>query len=93
MQQAVLKLPDTLLNLPYGALRNGWLVAPIIELGDWGTNYFGRAYASRIGFTWNKPYEAPYLMGYNDGDEKPLTGGKRYTITWNQTPQVDKPGF
>jgi hypothetical protein len=93
MKQAVQKLPNVLLSLPYGALIKGWLVAPLQDLGDWGTNYYGRAYASRIGFTWNKPYEASYLMGYNDVDENPLTGAKKYTITWKQTPQVDPPGF
>ena len=93
MKQAVQKLPNVLLSLPYGALIKGWLVAPIEDLGEWGTNYYGRAYASGIGFTWNKPYEASYLMGYNDVDENPLTGAKKYTITWKQTPQVDPAGF
>ena len=68
-------------------------MAPVQDLGNWGNNYFGRAYASRIGFTWNQPYEAYYLMGYNDVDEAPLTRAKKYTITWKQAPGVDKPGF
>src|SRR5262249_54075514 len=93
MKEAVQKLPNVLLNLPYDASINGWLVAPIEDLGNWGNNYFGRAYASRIGFTWNFPYEASYLMGYNDVSGSPLTGTNRYTITWKQTPGVNKPGF
>ena len=59
MKQAVQKLPNVLLSLPYGALIKGWLVAPIEDLGEWGTNYYGRAYASALDSPGTSPTRPP----------------------------------
>jgi hypothetical protein len=94
MERAAQAIPKQLNDLPFGRLTNGWFIPPP-TIGDSGTNYEIRAIIARIGLTANTPKEAVYFAGKEmlDSDGNPLTGAKKYTITFKETPPFIKPGF
>ena len=48
---------------------------------------------ARVGLTANTPYEAIYWMYPVDSEGKPLTGAKKYTMTFKEALPVYAPGF
>ncbi len=92
MRQSAEKIAPTMVKMPFATLLNGWfLYSP--NAGDWGTNYKYRAICARVGLTANTASEAIYFTGTADGEGQPLTGAKRYTMTWQKAPPVVNPGF
>jgi hypothetical protein len=79
-------------SLPFGRLTNGWFIPPP-TIGDPKTDYKIRAIVARVGLTANTPKEAVYLDGMLDSDREPLTGAKRYTMTFQKSPPYIKPAF
>jgi len=64
-----------------GRLVKGWAIPPS-NVGMSGTDYFVRAVVAVFGLTANTPIEAIYYSGLVDGNGQPLTGARRYTITF-----------
>jgi hypothetical protein len=64
-----------------GYTSNGWLILPA-NTGLPGADYGLRAAIAVFGLTANTPAEAIYYPGSQDGTGQPLTGAKRYTITF-----------
>ena len=58
-----------------------------------GADYRTRAVVSRIGLTSNTNEETIYSITTVDGDGQPLTGTKRYTLTFKETLPFIAPGF
>ena len=71
---------------------NGWFM-PAPTIGNSQTDYRTRAIIARIGLTANTPKEAVYYQGTLDRNGQQLTGAKKYTITFKQTPPFIEPGF
>ena len=94
MARAAQAVPDMLNDLPFGRLSNGWFIPPP-TIGDSGTDYMIRAVIARIGLTANAPKEAVYFAGKGilDSEGNQLTGAKKYTMTFKQTPPYIEPGF
>jgi DNA sulfur modification protein DndE len=78
--------------LPNGSFRNGW-VAPAPTIGNFGVDYYNRAVTARNGLTANIPREAIYIGGVAGSDGEPLSGAKRYTVTFKAPPPYIEPGF
>ncbi len=71
-------------TLPLGGrVADGWVLPPP-QVGMPGADYLGRALVAVFGLTANTPVEAIYYSGQLDGDNKPLTGAKRYTMTFKE---------
>ena len=62
-------------------------------MGVYGTNYIIRAYVARNGLTANTPQEAVYIQAVLDGQNLPLTGAKKYTLTFKEQPPFNEPSF
>lgn len=92
MARAANDIQPMMNTLPVGRLTNGWFIPPP-TIGDPGTDYKIRAIVARVGLTANTPREAVYLDGVLGSDGKPLTGAKRYTMTFTKTPPYNKPAF
>jgi DNA sulfur modification protein DndE len=94
MARAAENIPTMLADLPFGRLSNGWMIPPP-TIGDPKTDYKIRAIIARIGLTANAPKEAIYFAGTAlvDTEGNPLTGAKKYTMTFQKTPPYIKPGF
>jgi hypothetical protein len=78
-----------------GDSANGWIV-PTPNVGMAGADFPARAIVAVFGLTSNTPEEAIYYTAVADGSGQPLTGAKRYAITFKeQTPSIAsvKPGF
>jgi hypothetical protein len=78
-----------------GNAKSGWVIPPA-NTGLAGADYPGRATIAVFGLTANTTAEAIYYAGSQDDTGQPLTGAKRYTITF--TPPMDyitpiPPGF
>jgi len=71
---------------------NGWLLPPATT-GNSGADYLTRAFVAVVGLTGNIPGEAVYYQGLLDGNLQPLTGEKRYTITFKEPMKFIPPGF
>jgi hypothetical protein len=71
---------------------NGWVIPPTTT-GDYGADYLCRAIVAVIGLTSNTPAEAIYNQGLFDANYQPLTGGKRYTMTFKEPMKFIPPGF
>jgi hypothetical protein len=66
---------------PLGGLQaNGWIIPPA-NFGNAGADYLTRLDVAVIGLTGNTVEEAIYYGGFLDGNNEPLTGAKRYTLT------------
>ena len=92
MQRAANDIGPMLSNLPFGQVVNGWFM-PAPTIGNSQTDYRTRAIIARIGLTANTPKEAVYYQGTLDSNGEQLTGAKKYTITFKETPPFIAPGF
>lgn len=83
-------------NMPLiGRLANGWLLLPA-NVGRAGADYLSRAGVAIFGLTANVPEQAIYYSGTLDAGGAPLTGEKRYAITFTEPMSYLKsvaPGF
>ena len=78
-----------------GRLKNGWIIPPA-NTGNAGADYMSRAVVAVFGLTANTPIQAVYYPGPLDGNDEPLTGEKRYEITFKGAmdyAQPVPPGF
>jgi hypothetical protein len=78
-----------------GDTAKGWSIPPV-NLGMPGADYPARAIVAVFGLTSNTPEEAIYYTSVSDDTGKPLTGAKRYTLTFKEpTPCIKAipPGF
>jgi hypothetical protein len=73
-----------------GMLRNGWVISPA-NTGFAGTDYLSRLDVAVFGLTANTVEQAIYYSGILDGDNQPMTGQKRYTITFKEPMLYAKP--
>jgi hypothetical protein len=92
MRQAAAQI-GTMLNasLPIvGNVKNGWVIPPA-SIGLPGSDNVVRSIVAVIGLTSNTPNEAIYYTGVEDSDGQPLTGAKRYTMTFRQPMQYLTP--
>lgn len=92
MRQAAQEIGHLLAHLPFGTLYEGAFIPPA-TIGNPGTDYETRAIVARVGLTANTPYEAIYWMYSLDKTGSPLTGSKKYTLTFKQEPLFYQPGF
>jgi hypothetical protein len=83
-------------SLPVGGgLAKGWIIPPP-NVGMPGADYVARAIVAVFGLTSNTPAEAIYYSAFLDGKSQPLTGARRYTITFKEPMTYLKfipPGF
>jgi hypothetical protein len=78
-----------------GHSANGWIIPPA-NLGMPGADFPARAIIAVFGLTSNTLKEAIYYTAVTDGAGRPLTGAKRYTITFKERmPCIEAipPGF
>jgi hypothetical protein len=71
---------------------NGWVIPPP-NTGDAGADYVCRGVVAVIGLTGNVVAEAIYFQGLFDAKAQPLTGEKRYTLTFKEPMKFIPPGF
>jgi len=62
-----------------GTLKNGWVIPPA-KTGFAGADYLSRLDVAVFGLTANTTTQAIYYSGVLDGNNQPLTGGKKYTL-------------
>ncbi|WP_329561354.1 DUF1254 domain-containing protein [Streptomyces uncialis] len=58
------------------------------KASDRTASYLRRAVAARAGLWGNHGYEAVYAYTFRDADGEPLTGDRRYTLTFDSPPPV-----
>jgi DNA sulfur modification protein DndE len=78
-----------------GITANGWNIPPA-NVGMPGADYPARALVAVFGLTSNTTKEAIYYTSVTDGAGQPLTGAKRYALTFKEPMQCIKaiaPGF
>jgi hypothetical protein len=78
-----------------GKQANGWIIPPA-SMGNAGTDYLTRLDVAVFGLTGNIVPQAIYYAGIFGSDNKPLTGAKRYTMTFTEPMVYAKavpPGF
>jgi hypothetical protein len=92
MKEAAGKIGSLLSSLPFGTFYNGAIIPPP-SIGNSGTDYLTRAVVARVGLTANTPKEAIYWMYVTDKEGAPLTGAKRYTLTFKEEIPYYPPGF
>lgn len=73
-----------------GRLVNGWVIPPA-NTGYGGTDYLSRLDVAVFGLTANAVHEAIYYSGVLDGNNEPMTGAKKYTITFKGPMLYAKP--
>lgn len=73
-----------------GRLADGWVLPPP-QVGMPGADYLGRALVAVFGLTANTPTEAIYYSAQLDGNNQPLTGEKRYTMSFEGPMNYLKP--
>jgi len=66
-----------------GNTANGWNIPPA-NVGMPGADYPARAIIAVFGLTSNTPIEAIYYTSVTDGAGQPLTGAKRYSLTFRE---------
>lgn len=90
-------------NPPSGNLQNGWNVITT-GLGEYGTEYFLRAYVTKVGYGANQSVDAIYPNAAVDSEGNNFNGSHRYVLHFdaNKIPPVngfwsltlyDKKGF
>lgn len=69
--------------------NNGWLYA--LKTGDYGTNYFQRAFMAAIGFGCGRPEDSLTPASKVDANGQPYDGSKKYVIHFDkdQLPPVN----
>ena len=92
MKQAAQKIGPILARLPFGTVYRGAFIPPP-TIGNPGTDYQTRAVIARVGLTANIPYESVYWMQTHDIEGNPLSGDKRYTMTFKEGIPFYEPGF
>jgi hypothetical protein len=72
---------------------NGWTWST--DLGQYGTNYLGRAVVANRGIGANLSSDAVYFYAQQDGRGAPLNGDNRYTLTFaaGQLPPANPKAF
>ena len=73
-----------------GKLANGWVIPPA-NTGFGGTDYLSRLDVAVFGLTANTVEQAIYYSGVLDGNNLPMTGAKRYTMTLKEPMLYAKP--
>jgi hypothetical protein len=73
-----------------GQSANGWII-PTPNVGMPGADYPARAIIAVFGLTSNTPEEAIYYTAVTDGGGRPLTGAKRYAITFTDHTRCIEP--
>ncbi len=73
-----------------GRLQSGWVIPPA-NTGFGGTDYLSRLDVAVFGLTANTVEQAIYYSGVLDGNNQPMTGEKRYTITFKEPMLYAKP--
>ena len=63
-----------------GTLKNGWVIPPA-NTGFGGADYLSRLDVAVFGLTANTVEQAIYYSGVLDGNNQPMTGAKKYTMT------------
>jgi len=83
-------------SMPFiGKLKDGWTIPPA-NMGDAGADYMSRCLVAIFGLTANTPIQAIYYPATMDGKHQPLTGARKYTMTFSgpmQFAQPVPPGF
>jgi len=92
MRRAAENIGAILAHLSYGTLYKGAFIPPP-TIGNAKDDYKTRAIVARLGLTANTPYEAIYWMYEQDIDGNPLSGDKKYTITFTKEIPYYEPGF
>lgn len=64
-------------------VKNGWDIR--LNIGTYGTNYTVRAVVALVGFGANLPEDAVYPSTSIDADGRPLNGGSRYALHFNES--------
>ncbi|MBV8521340.1 MAG: DUF1254 domain-containing protein [Acetobacteraceae bacterium] len=92
MKKAVESFGATMMQSQFLVAKRaeGWVIYPA-DGGVWGSNYMFRGVGAVIGLTWNAASEAIYYEATVDGENQPLTGAKRYTITFTAPMVYAKP--
>jgi len=78
-----------------GKLKDGWIIPPA-NTGNAGADYMSRCIVAIFGLTANTPIQAIYYPGARDAHDEPLTGKKKYTMTFKgamEFAQPVPPGF
>lgn len=92
MAKAAKDIGPMLADLPFGTNYQGAFI-PAPTIGNSQTDYRTRAVIARIGLTANTPFEAIYWMYTVDSDGQPLSGTKKYTMTFKEGIPYIPPGF
>jgi hypothetical protein len=92
MTEAAQQIGPMLEKMPLGRIDH-YAFLPPPSIGNFGTDYLTRAVIARTGLTANTPYEAVYWGYPLDADGRPLTGDKKYTMTFKQGLPYFEPGF
>ena len=92
MKQAAAEIGDMALGtMPLaGTLKNGWVIPPA-NTGYAGTDYLSRLCVAVFGLTANTSTQAIYYSGILDGNNQPMTGAKKYTLTLKEPMDYAKP--
>ena len=92
MKTAAAKIGDLALGtMPLaGTLKNGWVIPPY-NTGNAGTDYLSRLDVAVFGLTANTTAQAIYYSGVLDGNNKPMTGERNYTLTLTPPMEYAKP--
>lgn len=81
----------TLVDIPPGRMHKGWVwMWP--STGNFRSDYMTRATIVRWGLTANTLEEAVYIGSLLDGENKPLMGENKYTLTL-EPPPFNEPAF
>ena len=73
-----------------GSLAKGWVIPPY-NTGNAGSDFLSRLDVAVFGLTANTTTQAIYYSGVLDGDNRPMTGHKRYTMTLKPPMDYAKP--
>jgi hypothetical protein len=88
--------PTVLQSAPIiGNLKNGWVIPPA-NTGNADKDYMSRCLVAIFGLTANTPIQAIYYPASVDGANEPLTGAKKYVMTFTGAmdfAQPVPPGF
>jgi DNA sulfur modification protein DndE len=92
MKQAAQEIGmKTMLLIPPGQMKNGWVFCwP--STGNFRTDYMNRATIVRWGLSANTLEEGMYVGSWVSGDNKPLMGENKYTVTF-VPPPFKEPAF
>ena len=92
MKKAAAEIGDiALATMPLaGTLAKGWVIPPA-NTGNAGADYLSRLDVAVFGLTANSAAQAIYYSGVLDGNNHPMTGAKKYTMTLKPPMEYAKP--